>query len=139
MKEQKTLLEQIGAFMAGKYDEVDTDTQISAGWYDWFCKDSALAGKTKALYAKVISIMKSKKFDPSKVYIFFKNNCPGVGRLYDSFSICDIHTGNVLFWVTPKSGHTVYNNEAQVCGPENKFEKPLAHGSWVDIKGFFLN
>ena len=44
--------------------------------------------------------------DQEKTYVFFKNDCPMVGPLYDAFSICDIESGNVLYWVTPKSGHT---------------------------------
>jgi hypothetical protein len=139
MKEQKSMAQQISDFICGKYDDESVDTQIKAGWYDWFCKDYMLPGKTHSLYKKVISIAKSKKFDPDKVYIFFKNNCPVNGKLYDSFSICSMRTGEVLFWITPKQGHSCYDCEAQVCGPENGFGEPLAKGNWQDIETFFLN
>jgi hypothetical protein len=43
--------------------------------------------------------------DKNKVYVFFKNNCPMNGPLYDSLSICDRESGDVLLWATPKSGH----------------------------------
>ena len=66
-------------------------------WYDWFCKDSALAGKTKKLGAKVCKIENSKRFNKETSYVFFKNNCPFVGALYDQFSICDIESGDVLY------------------------------------------
>ena len=137
MKEkQLTLKEQLKEYAEGKYDNPDVHTQIDAGWYDWFCKPTSLKNKTENLYKKVFQISKSSKFDYEKVYVFFKNNCPVSGPLYDSFSVVDIESGDVLYWVTPKSGHT---GQAEVCGRENDFDRPLAEGAWKDIKKFFLN
>lgn len=78
---------------------------IEAGWYDWFCSDNALFKKTQKLGKIVERISKSDKINPETMYVFFKNNCPVYGPTYDSLSICDIKTGDVLFWVSPKCTH----------------------------------
>lgn len=92
-------------FEAGAFNSPDTRVQIDAGWYDWFCKPTSLTRKTQILGRKVVQLSKSKLFDPEKTYVFFKNNCPVNGSLFDSFSICDLETDNVLFWVCPAYGH----------------------------------
>ena len=107
-------------------------------WYDWFCKTSSLIKKGESLFKKLKMISKSKKFDNDNCYVFFKNNCPGVGNLYDDFRICDCETGEVIFTVIPKSGHAVDKGVGKVWGRENNFEKPLFEGSWKDIKKWFL-
>jgi len=60
------------------------------------------------------------------VYVFFKNNCPMSGPLYDSFSICDCKSGDVLYWVTGKSGHS---GQAEIFSREKGFKEPLAIAS----------
>lgn len=122
-------------FQAGEFDSTDVKTQCAAGWYDWFCKDSSLYKKTRTLGKKVLQIMKSDKIRIDKDYVFFKNNCPMSGPLYDSFSICDIESGDVLYWVTPRSGHT---GKAEVYSRENGFENAVVEGSWRDVKNYFL-
>ena len=120
---------QTGSFNAdGEFD--------SGVWYDWFCSDKSLVNRGKLLLGKVRVIAKSAKFDNDKCYVFFKNNCPVKGGLYDSFSICDIETGNVLYWVTYKSSHS---GLAEVSGlnAEGQFDTLVA-GSWSDVKDFFL-
>ena len=107
-------------------------------WYDWFCKDSSLIRKGEALLKKLRLIAKSDKFDNDKCYVFFKNNCPFSGSLYDDFRICDLETGDVLYTVVPKSGHTVDNGKGYVWGKENGFEEPLFEGTWGEIKRWFL-
>lgn len=122
-------------FQAGKFDSVDVKTQCDAGWYDWFCKNTSLAKKTQTLGKKVLQLMNSDKINPDKQYVFFKNNCPMNGPLYDSFSICDLESNDVIYWITPKSGHT---GKAEVYGKDNDFKEALVEGSWKDIKNFFL-
>jgi len=131
---ETNLLEWVAKFEDHKFAAPDTSCQIEAGWYDWFCKDESLYKKTKTLGTKVKQIVNSPKLNPTNQYVFFKNNCPCDGPLYDSFSICDIESGDVIFWITPKSGHT---GMAEVCGPSNDFKEPLVPGTWKDIKDFF--
>lgn len=106
------------------------------GFYDWFCKDSSLKNKAKSLISRLKGIIKvnNGKFDPAKTYVFFKNNCPCCGPLYDDFRICDIENGDVLYTVVPKSGHS---GKAEVWGIDNDFIKPIVRGTWTDVKRFF--
>ena len=92
-------------------------------FYDWFCRDSALPLKAKLLWGKVRKFLKIVSIDVDVTYVFFKNNCPMGGPLYDSFSICDRESGDVLFWVTGKSGH---NGKAEAFSKAVGFSEPLA-------------
>ena len=121
-------------FLRGDFDRSDLKTQIEAGWYDWFCRDTSLESKTRKLGQKVLQLMKSSKVDAEKNYVFFKNNCPMRGGLYDDFRICDMETGNVIYTVVPRCTHS---GKAEVWGRDNNFQGPLVQGSWRDVKAFF--
>ena len=115
-----------------------TDAFIKSLWYDWFCSDRALLNKGRSLLTKLNSIAKSTKFDNDKTCVFFKNCCPMHGKLYDQIKIFNIETGDVLFCITPKSGHEFMNGKGDVWGKENDFNEPLFVGSWKEIKEWFL-
>jgi hypothetical protein len=121
-------------FLRGDFDLNDRQTQIEAGWYDWFCRDTSLAAKTEKLGRKVLQLMKSTKIDSEKNYVFFKNNCPMRGGLYDDFRVCDMETGDVIFTIVPRCTHS---GKAEVWGRENEFKGPLVQGTWRDVKTFF--
>lgn len=135
--DQITLREWYNKFQNGDFDKPDVETQIEAGWFDWFCKDEYLRGKTQILGKKVGTIINSPKIKPDEQYIFFKNNCPVNGKLYDSFSICDMKTEEVIYWVCPSQGHKHIKGLAEVYGSENNFKEYLASGKWKDIRAFF--
>lgn len=108
-------------------------------WYDWFCKDSSLKRKGEALLKKLKAIASSNKFDNDKCYVFFKNNCPFVGNLFDDFRICDKETREVLYCVVPKSGYKCDEGRAQVFGVDNNFQGPIVEGTWREVKAWFLS
>jgi hypothetical protein len=114
-----------------------TKVACEAGWYDWFCADSALTAKTKKLGPKVKQLAESPKVDKDKMYVFFKNNCPMMGRLYDDFRFCSIETGDVIYTITPRVGYSSQHGEAEVWGKENDFKEALVSGTWNDVKTFF--
>ena len=114
------------------------DLNIKSLWYDWFCKETSLENKGKKLLQKLNAIQKSAKFDNDKTYVFFKNNCPLCGSLYDDFRICDITTGDVIYCVVPHSGHRSTYGQAGVWGKENNFDGALIEGTWKEIKEWFL-
>lgn len=136
MDQAINLTEWVDEFQNGSYSRNNVSTQIKAGWYDWFCQDSSLLRRTNLLGRRLISVMKNNnnKFNPETSYVFFKNNCPLVGRTYDDFRICDIESGDVIYTIVPKCSHT---NRAEIWGRENRFVNPLVQGTWRDIIKFF--
>jgi len=140
MSSEISIRQWIKNYNAGMYKDKSTEVQIEAGWYDWFCKDQALSNKTKRLAGKLKKIIGSPRFDVDKTYVFFKNNCPCDGKLYDDFRICEMDDtvdGRPLYTVTPASGFNSEFGKAAVFGRENNFERPLVLGSWDDIVEFF--
>lgn len=110
------------AFKKGRFDS--DGAQYDAGWYDWFCKDTSLKNKTKRLGSIIKQIKDGGKVDLDKNYVWFKNNCPLCGPLYDAIMLADMETKEVLMNIScndtrEKSKYVVYSRE-------NNFEKPVA-------------
>lgn len=114
-----------------------SDAVIEDLWYDWFCRDSSLMSKGRSLLTKLARIVKvnNGKFNPEKTYVFFKNNCPCVGKLYDDFRICDIESGDVIYTVIPNYRGS---GKAELWGRVNDFKEPILENcSWKDIVEYF--
>lgn len=128
MEKRLSLREQFQAFEAKSTDY----TEDCYFFYDWFCHDNSLEAKSKSLMPKVKKIVEKLKINIDTHYVFFKNNCPGHGNLYDSFSICELAEGDVKVWCTPRSGHYSENGEAQVY--VNNFDKPTYKANtWKEL------
>lgn len=113
--------------------------QTDAAWYDWFCKDTSLPRKTVDLVRRVKALTGSKKINQDTMYVFFKNNCPVNGSLFDQFSICDLDTGKVIYCVVPAAGYDGdQQGQAQLWGKENEFVAPIVAGTYADVKKFLL-
>lgn len=95
MKDRISIKEWINRFLSGEFDSQDVRVQIQAGWYDWFCKDSSLANKTKKMGNIVRQIKSGGKVNLDNWYVWFKNNCPLNGPLYDDFRFAKLDTGDV--------------------------------------------
>ena len=134
---EKSIRKFISNYVAGCYENPSRETMIEAGWYDWFCDDTELKPRLDAMFPKVEQIAHSAKVDMDTMYVFFKNNCPGVGDIYDDFRICDMRTGDVIFTVCPASGHERTMGRADLWGRENNFKGALAEGTWEDITNYF--
>ena len=123
MSKEQSLKTWIESFNKGEFDSKDLQTQIKAGWYDWFCKDGSLANKTKRMGNIVKQFKDAGKLNLDKMYVWFKNNCPLVGPLYDDFRITDIESGDTLFNIQincfrEEKRYTVY-------GKKNDFDTSL--------------
>lgn len=84
----KELKKQIksGKFSKEKFERLSdsnkVDLAVDAGWYDWFCSDKSLGGRT----VKVLSIVNSLESETldNNYSVWFKNNCPASNHpLYD--------------------------------------------------------
>lgn len=137
MEKKLSLKEWLAKEAEGAFASGDRETMCEAGWYDWFCKTESLQGRLRRMIPKVRKVAASKKIDPDKSYVWFKNNCPVYGSLYDDFRIADLETGHVIYTVVPRSGFENSFGESEVWGRENEFEGPLASGTWKDVLDFF--
>jgi hypothetical protein len=99
-------------------------------WYDWFCRDTSLPGKTKVLMGKLKTLAKSGLFNPDTTTFFFKNNCPMCGSLYDSISFKNPENNDVILWFTPSSGH---ENKKGIANLDNVSGKEVSL-PWKEMK-----
>lgn len=81
MEERITVRQWRENYINGMYNEKDTTTMCDAGWYDWFCSDKALCNRLKKFGAIIKKI--NNDFILDNYYVWFKNNCPCRGPLYD--------------------------------------------------------
>ena len=137
-----TLAQQLNAFASGQIMDSDGSTGSCYNFYDWFCKDSSLKAKAHALFPKVKRFLAAHpEINILSTYVFFKNNCPMLGSLYDDFRIVDIESGNVLFTVTPQRvinpgrinpgyryGNIPRETKSEIWGRSNDFKEPLKVG-----------
>jgi hypothetical protein len=126
------------------------------GFYDWFCKDTSLEARGRALSSRLRSVLKAnetgKKFEPDKTYVWFKNNCPAwTSGTYDDLRIADLETGDIVYTIIPKmptpcdqGSFNVWSTprvrtfeQSEVWGRENGFEKALVEGTWKEVLKFF--
>jgi hypothetical protein len=130
-QKQSTLRQQIEAFKSNK--EFINDGFFY--FFDWFCNDRSLKNKAVSLMPKVIKFSEIMGVDLDKHYVIFKNNCPMFGTLYDDFRICDIKDEEVVWTVTPKTGHPCRDGlVSEVWGSANDFNEAIVKAeSWKDL------
>ena len=115
-----SLAEQLNAFASGRIIDSEGSENTCFNFYDWFCKDSSLERKAHALFPRVKRFLKEHpEIDIHSTYVFFKNNCPMRGPLYDDFRICN--ENELIYTVIPKCSHS---GQAEIWGKnaEGRFE-----------------
>lgn len=122
MKET-SVREWIIRFQNNEFEASDFRTQVKAGWYDWFCKTESLRNKTYKMGKIVKQVKDGGKVDLDKHYVWFKNNCPMVGPLYDDFRFADLETGDVQLTITIDDKRSEHKYE--VWGRKNNFDGPI--------------
>ena len=138
MEKQVNLATWIQKFNNGDFDSRDVQTQIEAGWFDWFCKDTSLANKTKRMGNIIKQIKVGGKVDLETSYVWFKNNCPLNGPLFDDFRIADMETNNNLFVVQidcawNDSKYTVYERLDGFDKPAFKTNSSRELVKWFNV------
>lgn len=123
MSKEISMKDWVERFNDGKYASSDVQAQIEAGWYDWFCRDSSLVNKTKRMGNIIKQIKPGGKVDLESNFVWFKNNCPLDGPLYDDFRIAGINSDPTLIVIQ-------INNRANECrytvfGRLNDFRTPV--------------
>jgi len=137
MQKEMKLKDFIERFKQGDFESKDVHTQIEAGWYDWFCKDESLANKTKRMGNIIKQLRDGGKVNLETMYVWFKNNCPLVGPLYDDFRIADIETGDTLFTITincfrEEKRYTVYGRKNDFLDPLFETDKSRELVNWLN-------
>ena len=124
-------------FKNGCYDYNNFQTMVRAGWYDWFCKDTSLYNKLKKMGPTICKIKDGGKVNLDKTYVFFKNNCPMTGPLYDQFKICDIETGDVIYCISIDSP---WDNKRYAVNCKGFWDKPVVEfGTSRELIGWLNN
>jgi len=131
-----TVRQFVTKFDNGDFDTYSLKAQMDAGWCDWFCKDSALKNKTKALGKKIKAVSKLNFFDIDSSYVYMQNTWPIGGKTFDSFGIVDIETDTLIVWIAPKLGY----NDKRYKGKTEVFmsDGSKYFDSWKEAKEFLI-
>ena len=121
-----TIRQQLEAHSQGRYLDSSGEESWCYTFYDWFCKETSLQKKADTLFAQLKRFLAANpSINIDKHYVWFKNNCPMNGPLYDDFRISDIETGDTMYTVTAKCGHS---GLAEAYSRANGFKEPIATG-----------
>ena len=113
----------IQRFNNNEFESLDVKVQIDAGWYDWFCSDTSLKNKTKKMGNIIKQIKDGGKVDLNNMYVWFKNNCPMSGPLYDDFRIANIKDGTTQLVIQIDSPWE--DDKYAIYSVDDFFDKPV--------------
>lgn len=87
--------------------DIESQKDNYYGFYDWFCSDKALRNRAISLIPKVKFLVDQGVINGATTYVWFKNNCPIVGDLYDDMRFSLLDEGNTyLGGIAPTVGYT---------------------------------
>jgi len=104
------------------------------GFYDWFCSDQSLKRRALGFVPKLKFLVDEGILDGNKLYVWFKNNCPMYGSLYDDMRISTLDGDeDFLGGFCPKTGHNSVELKAAVWVLKPDF-KEFEFKTWSDLK-----
>lgn len=123
------------AYQSGAFNDPNVDTQIAAGWYDWWGPDRNLIKGTKTVGDIINKLTKGGKVDLDKNYVWFKENQPANGgNRYLDFRFSDLDKGDVNY--TTQIGSPWNKKKYAVYGRDQKgefqHENPLFESDDLD-------
>lgn len=110
-------------------------TDSCYNFYDWFCKDATLEKRFKSLLSKVKFLVQEGIINPDKTTVWFKNNCPCYGSLYDDirFNALD-EKETYLGGFCPKSGHHNVENKCNIFLINRGINDRYEFVNWSEFK-----
>ena len=108
------------------------------GFYDWFCTDLSLKKRAKSFVPKLKFLVKEGLLDGDKLYVWFKNNCPMAGSLYDDMRFSTINGEDFKGGIAPRTGYTNKKNKCSIWGFAKTNDKypPLIQDEFIDWSTF---
>ncbi len=93
----------------------ETNHDRCYNFFDWFCSDKSLKGRMMKMVPKLRWLVKEGIIDGDTIYVWFKNNCPMNGSLYDDmrFSTQD-ENNDFMGGICPRTGHYNIDLECKV-------------------------
>jgi hypothetical protein len=96
-------------YKEGKYDTLDSLFENYL-WYDWFCSDKSLIGRTKRFIPVLNRIKAGGKINPDKDVIELKNCCPCQGPLYDRIQVYNDTSNFAQFMIAYRDEREMITN-----------------------------
>lgn len=104
-------------------------------FYDWFCSKESLLNRMKKLVPKLKFFADEGLIDIDNNYVWFKNNCPCEGKLYDDIRISSLNEDDTYKGgFCPKTGHTNELEEFSIWGFGFGEFKNLNSADWKNFK-----
>ena len=120
----------INKFLENPNDNVDDNYNF----YDWFCSNLKLQSRMMTLVPKLKFLVKEGIIDGDNDYVWFKNNCPVEGSLYDDIRISSLNGDNYKGGFCPKSGHHIDMKCSVWMIDKNNDFKEIEFKNWASFK-----
>lgn len=85
--------------------QIEQGTPYKSMFCDWFCTRKQLEKQGKTNLSRTKYLLETWGIDLGKVKVYFKNNFPVEGDLYDRIYIENIDNQEQYMTVTPRYGH----------------------------------